>query len=227
MTKLLKSMFNIQDGLKKILDLILIPARSILGDNLIDYLVKPINEYIDELDDKIKALNHKIDNYKKLYKLKNFIIQNDKDGKLLGKFLPRLADIKIIPGKNNELISLREQINLYLNERKNKYPNARVSFDRTSTDMTPETSTYTAAQPPSPPATTAASAATKAETTASLAVQNLPSPMSVGQMSQMPMTPIDPKQMNMMTQQMFMMMMMDYMQNMSNRNKSKKRFGFF
>ena len=209
-------MFNIQGGLKKILDLILIPARSILGDNLIDYLVKPINKYIDKLDHKIKAVNHKIDNYKKLNKLKDFIIQNDKYGQLLRKFLPKLADIKIISGDGDKLISLREQINSYLNERKKEYANAQVSFDTTSTDMAPDSSTYTAA-----------AAANKAGRAASIAAQNPLPQMSVGQMGQMPMTPIDPKQMNIMTQQMFMMMMMDYMQNMSNRNKSKKRFGFF
>ena len=220
----LKNMMDIKAGLKNILNLILIPARSIIGDNLINYVAEPITKFIDSSDKKIEELGKKIDNYVNLDTLKDFIIQNDQDGELLDKFLPRLAEIKIIPGKEHELISLREQINSYLNDRKKKYSNAQLD----------KPSTVIAAQPPLPPLSpahtshTAASAANKAEMAADIAARYPFSPMPVAQMGQMPMTPIDPKQMNMMTQQMFMMMMMNYMQNMFNTNKpKKKRFNLF
>ena len=49
-------MMDIKAGLKNILDLILIPARSILGDNLINYVADPITKFIDSSDKKIEEL---------------------------------------------------------------------------------------------------------------------------------------------------------------------------
>ena len=224
----LKRMMNIKAGLKKIIELILIPARSILGDRLIDSVVKKIEKFIESSDKKIQALSDKIHSYTSLDKLKDFIIQNDKDGELLNKFLPRLTDIKFISGDDIKLKSLRDELNSFLDERRKKYPGATVHLDESPKDTVEAEDAAKAI---------AEDAANTAEAAAGIAMQAQQPPMpplsqppQTSQMSMVPMTPmtpINPEQMQSMTQQMFMMMMMDYMQNMSGRTKPKKRFGLF
>ena len=99
---------------------------------MVDVVTRKINKFIEssDLDSKIKKLGGKIYNYTSLDTLKDFIIQNDKDGELLNNFLPRLTDIKFISGDGDELRSIRDEINSFLDERKQKYPNASVNLGK-------------------------------------------------------------------------------------------------
>ena len=121
----LKRMMSIKAGLKKNNRVnIDTSAQKILGDKMVDFVFSKIEKFIESSDRKIKELGGKIYNYTSLDTLKDFIVQNDKDGELLNNFLPRLTDIKFISGDSDKLKSIRDEINSFLDERREKYKEA-------------------------------------------------------------------------------------------------------